>query len=144
MAFRQKDLRPDPEPGLTGEFRAFLNETSAHLRTRGELFGIEAREAAASYSRKFALAALGFATLAVAYLLILSAIIGLLGSLFSGAGLSLANWIGAALILAALHLIIAFVALQKSRKAGKEAAHFEHTLAELRKDQQWLNHKKNN
>lgn len=144
MASRRTEPTPGSETGLKEEFRAFLDDASSHLRTRGELFGIEAKEAAASCSRKFALAAFGFGTLAVGYLLVIASLVGIIGSLFAGSDFSLANWTGAALLLGIIHLVLAFLILQKARKAGKDAALFEYTLAELRKDQQWLNREKNN
>lgn len=144
MAFRQKD--PDaPSPrGLRDELGALMSESLHHLRTRGELLGIETREAVGVWRRQLLMSAFGFGTAFIAYLLIVGALIGLLGALFSGDGISLANWTGAALLLGAFHFAAAFLILRMARRIGREAVIFEYTLEELRKDQQWLSPEKKN
>ena len=74
----------------------------------------------------------------------MAALVGILGSLFSGSGFSLANWTGAALILGAIHLAAAVVILRKARALAKDLRAFEYTLDEFRKDQAWLNLEKKN
>ena len=144
MAFRSKSPDSDSPGGLRSEFRAFLGESSRHLRTRGELLALEAREAAAISRRRFLLSGAGFAALALGYLIICGGLIGLLGSLFDGSPVSLANWRGAALLIGALHLPVALLVLRKARQIKKDGVLFEHTLNEIRKDQECLNREKKN
>lgn len=144
MALRRSDSSPGGSPGLRHELCALLAESSEHLQTRAELLGLEAREAARFYRRRVILATAALLGLVVAYLLVLSAAVGLLGSLLAGSGLSLGNWMGGALLLAASHLIGALVALRLSRQADRDAGLFHATLTELRKDQEWLKREKHN
>lgn len=144
MPFHKKDSSEPPHDGIRQEFREFLEDSGRHLRTRGELFGIEAKEAAAVYRRKALLTGAGLGALAVAYLLTLAALIGILGSLFAQSGFSLANWTGATLLLAALHFVAALAALSKARRIGRDATLFKYTREEFRKDQEWLNPEKKN
>ena len=144
MAFRKKDPSDSPPDGLRQEFLEFLKDSGRYLCTRGELFGIEAKEAAEVYRRKFRAAGCGFVSLALGYLLTTAAVVGILGSLFAGAGVTLANWTGASLVVATLHFVVAVIALRRARQIGRQAALFEYTSGEFRNDQQWLNPEKKN
>ncbi len=143
MAFRQKDPASPPSPrGLRDELGALAADSLRHLRTWGELLGIETREAVGIWRRHLLMSAFGFGSAIIAYLLVVGALIGLLGAVFSGDDLSLANWTGAALLLGSLHFAAALVILRMARRIGREAILFEYTREELRKDQQWLSPEK--
>ena len=144
MAFRRSDPARQESPGIRHELRAFLAESSEHLQTRAELLRLEAREAAAFYTRRMVLAVAALLGLLLAYLLVLCAAVGCLGDLLAGSGFSLRNWMGGALLLALGHFVASFLALRASRQAGKQAEFFRATLTELRKDQEWLTREKNN
>lgn len=144
MAFRNPDPSREESAGLRNEVRSFLEESSEHLRTRGELLGIEAREAADIWSRKGRLLATGVLFLATGYVLVITALVGVIGSLLASASVSLANWMGASLILALLNFVAGIALLVKARNIGRGTPVFGATLNELRKDQQWLSREKTN
>lgn len=143
MAFRRtKPSSEGDSPSLKQELGSLIGEASTHVRVRGELFAIEAKEAAGIYKRKLALSLTGLICLIIGYLLILGAGVGILGGLFAGVGFSLSNWIGAALILSLVHLILGVLVLKKGRKMSESSPTFEYTLNELKKDQKWIKHEK--
>jgi uncharacterized membrane protein YqjE len=144
MAFRRTPSPDRDSPGLKQELCALILESSDHLRTRAELLGLEAREAARLCSRRFAFAVLSLVSLILAYLLALTAAIGILGILLSNAGFTLRNWVGGTLLLAALHLAAALFARRQARRSDRKVALFSATLRELQKDQEWLAREKKN
>lgn len=144
MTFRPKERSPDDSPGLRRELYAFVAAASDQFRTRSELFGLEAREAAQLCGRKVVCAVIALTLFATGYLLIIASLIGLIGSLLAGHGLILRNWTGAGLLVALLHLVAGFLFLRKVRSSPDEPPLFSATLSELRKDQQWLEREKNN
>lgn len=139
MAFgRKKPSSESSSPGLKRELGELLEEASSHARVRGELFTIEAKEAAEIYGRKFGISIAALAFLLTGYLLGLAATVGLLGSLFSGSGFSLANWTGASFLIAAIHFIVGVLLLKKGKQTGQNFPAFEYTRNEFKKDQQWI------
>lgn len=143
MGFGRKNSSSDENSsGLKEELGALVDQASTHARVRGELFAIEAKEAAEIYGRKFGLTMAGLTCLAIGYLLILAGVIGLLGAFFEDSSLSLANWTGAAFAIALLHLTLGAVLIKMGRKSGRETRIFEYTRNELKKDQQWIRQEK--
>ncbi len=129
--------------GLKAEVSSFFKEASAYLQLRSELFTIEAKEAGQVYGKKSSLVLLSAGLLLISYLLLLAALIGILAAaLDPEQTLTLANWTGASLILAALHLILGFLLFKKAKKIGQDQRFFEYTRNELQKEQEWLKHKK--
>lgn len=129
--------------GLKAELTSFLQDASAYLKLRGELFTIEAKEAGQTYGKKVGLVVAGGVLMLLAYLLILVAMIGIIATtLDSSSELTFTNWIGATLILAAVHLLAGFLIFRKGRKIGVDQELFEYTRSEIQNEQQWLKHKR--
>ncbi len=144
MAFgRSKPSSGDSSPGLRHELTSFLREASSFAQLRGELLGIEAKEAAEIYGKKTGLIVIGGIFLLLGHLLLIAGLVGTLGSALAGDPFSLANWTGAALILTAIHVIAGVILIRKGRKIGSTSELFEYSRSELKKDQEWLSHKKN-
>ncbi|MDB2673497.1 phage holin family protein [Akkermansiaceae bacterium] len=139
---RKKSSSDENASGLKEELGAFIDEAFSHARIRGELFAIEAKEAAGIYGRKFGFTVAGLVCLAIGYLLIVSGLIGLLGFLLEGLSLSLLNWTGAAFAIAILHLIVGAVLIKKGKKSDQNTRVFEYTRNEFKKDQQWIRQEK--
>ena len=124
--------------GLKEEVVSFSKSSGAYLSARSELFGIEAREAGVVYKGKITSLVIAGLTLALGYVMLLVVAVALLGELFVQKFTGpLAGWIGSALALGGLHLLIGVIFLRKSRK-GSSVSLFESTRAEWHKDQQWL------
>ena len=138
----KKSSSDEKSSGLKEEFGAFIDEASNHARIRGELFAIEAKEAAELYGRKFRFTVAGLACLTIGYLLIISGLIGLLGFLLEGLSFSLLNWTGAAFAIAILHLIVGAILIKKGKNSDKNSRIFEYTRKEFKKDQQWIRQEK--
>ncbi len=128
---------------MKAEITSFLQEASAYLKLKSELFTIEAKEAGLFYRKKIYLLLLSIALLLIGYLLLLVSLIGILSAALNpNTHLTLANWTGASLILAALHLISAFILFKQAQKIGLNQDLFPYTRDELLKEQEWLKHKK--
>ena len=100
------------------------------LDARLELFRVEMHEAGRRAGRRVALVALVAGCAFFCWALLMAGLVGLLSI---GAGWP---WHGAALALAAAHLLAAGIALMVLRKASPGS--FPLTRAELLKDRQWL------
>jgi len=143
MAFgRSKPASSESSPGLKQKLISFLKEASFYAQLRGELLGIEAKEAAGIYGKKISLIVAGGISLLLGYLLLIAGLIGLIGSALAGEPVSLENWTGAALVLATIHVTVGVILIRKGRKTGANSELFEYSRSELKKDQEWLNHKK--
>ena len=141
MAISQK---PPPaeksDPGFRDEFSSFIAGIKSYVMARGELFSIEAREAAAILGRKSGLGGAALFLLFFGYLLLAGAATGILGQLLNpDVPLQLRGWIGGALILAFIHIVGGILILLKLKRTGRNMELFEVTRSEFRKDQEWLN-----
>lgn len=99
------------------------------ISARAELFSLEAKEAGAFFGRKAVFAVIIAFCAVVAWLAIVAGLIGWVAS----AGVP---WYFAALGAAALHLLVAGIAVVLLRRPIPPA--FSHTKAELAKDREWL------
>lgn len=144
MAFgRQKPPSTGSEPGLKEELASLTNSLKSYLGARAELLSIEAKEAAGILGKKAGLGGLTAFLLIFGYLLLLIFGVGVIGQgLNPHATIDLKSWVGAALVLAVIHLMtcILLIILQKRTKISTEL--FEVTRAEFKKDQEWLNNEK--
>lgn len=141
MAFSKKTppTSKTNEGGLKSELSTFLRDSSTYLRLRGELFSIEAKEAAQIYSKKLSYLLIGCGLALFGYITLISSLIGIIGNLFSGADFTLANWAGAALLIALVHIILGTIFILKGRALGSGKSLFEYTRSELQTEKTWLN-----
>lgn len=139
MVFRRASSSSDDSSGIKEELSAFSKEAGVYLKTRAELLAIESQEAGRILGKRAAVLIAGILALIVTYLTGLAAIIYLLGRWFDHVGDGvLANWAGAGLLMAGVHLLIAFICLKKQKNIGQKDPLFEYTRAEWQKDQQWI------
>ena len=110
-----------------------------HIRARGELLAIEAREASETLAKRGSLAVAAIAVLGIGYSLILVACVALLGrwidslsSNFSGMG-----WQLSAIAAGLLHVILSLGMFRKLKRY-KNLSLFEFTRAEFTKDGEWI------
>ena len=150
MALANQDPPPKPTEsgteevtGLQALLASFSQDALAYLELRGKLFGVEAKEAGQVYGRKGRFIVAGVISLALGYLTLLAAGIGLIGDgLDPLAQISLKNWIGGALILAAVHLLLGMILLRRGVKFKAPKGLFKYTRHEFTKEQEWLKQKK--
>ena len=141
MAFGKKTSPTSEtnEGGLKSELSTFLRDSSTYLRLRGELFSIEAKEAGQTYRKKLNYTLAGWFLALFGYITLVTSLIGILGLLFSDADFTLANWIGAALSVALVHIILGTILILKGRALGAGKPLFEYTRSELQTEKTWLN-----
>ena len=131
-----RPIPPEPEiPGLPESLRLLIASALGYLSARFELFSLEAKDAAANYVKIIILLVVAVATLVAGLVFFLCAFFYLVawlahwhwGWVFFGFGfLSLA--------------ITIFCALVAKHRFGTE--NFATTLAELKKDKEWLSQTK--
>ena len=121
---------------------AYIKEEGAeYVKTKVELASIEAKEAAEITTRKaIAAGILAFFGI-LSYLLLIVSLIGACTKMLEGKMHNIEQHIGTWPIVTfgffILHLLLVFIFLDKLKNAGKTPL-FQHTLAELQKDKQWL------
>lgn len=143
MAFgRNKPSPDDSSSGLKQEMTSFFKDASSYARIRGELLAIEAKEAAGIYGKKLGLVIAGAVLLLVGYLILTAGLVGIIGTALAGKSFTLANWTGACLIVAGVHLLTGVLLLRKGRKNDPGSPAFEYTRSEFKKDQEWLANQK--
>ena len=138
------DSSPEDSGRQSGKDR-FLEGLAEHIKARGELLAIEAREAREALGRQGALASATGAIIVIGYGLILIAGISLLGRWLESLVPSLSGigWQLSALAAGLVHLVLALLLFRKL-KQQRDLNLFEFTRAEFNKDGQWLNQVKKN
>ena len=127
--------RPAPESGLSGHLLSLLASLSGYFRARAELAGIEGKEAAAVYLKVAVVLIAAIGLLAFGYAFLWIGIVALLSTFLY------VHWGWLVLGVALLHLVgCAGCALAIVRLWKKPV--FTGTLAEFRKDQEWLSRQK--
>ena len=115
-----------------------------YLHARAELLSIEGREAVSLVGKRLISGIIAGCFIGLGYLLILVTAIALGGHyLAQNQEGMLANWMGASLIAAVIHLFLGLIFLSKARQKNK-APLFEYTRAEWEKDQQWIQNQSKN
>ena len=132
-----KPIPPEPElPGLPESLRLLIASAVGYLSARFELFSLEAKDAASNYTKIVILLVVAVATLVTGLVFFLCSLLCLVawlahdhwGWVFFGFGfLSL--------------LITIFCALVAKHRFS--TASFATTMAELKKDKEWLSQTKN-
>lgn len=132
------DSSPEESGTQPGDHR-FREGLGEHIRARGELLAIEAREASETLAKRGSLAVAAIAVLGIGYSLILVACVALLGrwidslsSNFSGMG-----WQLSAVAAGLLHVILSLGVFRKLKRY-KNLSLFEFTRAEFTKDGEWI------
>lgn len=131
---KQPTSRVDPT-GLLAHAACWLATLLQYLKARLTLAGLEAKEAGANYGVAAAMVAGALFIAVLGYVFLIVATVFAIGAAFGGGSAWIAVMGGAAL----LHLGGAGLLLWIARRRCKAGA-FENTLAELKKDQQWLTH----
>ncbi|MDG2489097.1 MAG: phage holin family protein [Roseibacillus sp.] len=133
------------ESGTQSGKDRLLEGLAEHIKARGELLFIEAREAREALGRRGALASATGAIIVIGYGLILIAGISLLGRWLDdlAPGLSGIGWQVSALAAGLVHLALALLLFRKL-KQKRDLNLFEFTRAEFNKDGEWLNQVKKN
>lgn len=119
--------------GLFSHLAELLGAKLAYLRARLQLAGIESREALVHYAIILGLAVGALVIALFGYLLFVIGIVFLIAWLLGGGN----AWIWVMLAAAATHLI-GTATLLLVAKIKLSQPMFEATLAEFKKDQQWL------
>ena len=128
-----EDRRAAEAAGLWGHLAGLLGAKLAYLRARGELAGIEGREAAVHYGIALGLAIGGFVLLVFSYFfLVLAAVFAIAWALGGGNA-----WLWVLLGAAVLHLVAAGGLFFAVRIKIAQPV-FTATREEFRKDQAWL------
>lgn len=137
------DSSPE-ESGKTSDKHRLREGLAEHIKARGELLVIEAREAREALGRQGALAFATGAIILIGYGLILVAGISLLGLWLENLCPSLCGigWQICSLAAGFLHLVLALTFFRKL-KQQRDLNLFEFTRAEFNKDGEWLNQVKN-
>ncbi len=119
-------------PGLVESVRLLAGSLVGSLSARLELLGLESREAAANYLRVLVLAVVALIGLVFGYFFL---VLGLAFLVQAGTGWS---WVTVTAAFGAAHLAVAvFCAFSIKTRLATPA--FTESLAELRKDRDWLN-----
>ena len=125
---------PAGSTGLFADAAGFLAATLRYLKARLTLAGMEARAAGAHYGTAAALVAGALFIAVLGYVFLIITLVFGIAAAFDGAS----AWIAVMGAAALLHLGGAALLLWVARRRCKGGA-FDDTLAELKKDQQWLN-----
>lgn len=122
---------PPGPPGLLDSFRHLLGALVGYISARLELAGLEGREAMATFGRALVLLILALIGLIFGYFFL---VLGLafLVQIFTGW-----NWVVITTAFGAGHFLLALLCALGIRSAVSAGA-FHETLAELRKDRDWL------
>ena len=127
---------PMPSPhrrGILADIAAFLAATARYTRARLTLAGIEAREAGSNFGLAAAMVAGAMLVAVLGYVFLVITLVFAIAAAFTATHAWL--WVMAAAAL--LHLAGAAALVWLACKRVQAGA-FPATLAELRKDQQWL------
>ena len=127
-----EETRSVKEAGLFGHLSALLAAKLAYLHARLELAGIESKEAAIHLGIILGLAIVGLVLLIFGYFFLVIAVAFLIGLAFGGHA-----WVWVLFGAAVLHLLGAGLLLLIA-KTRLGVPLFPLTLAELKKDQEWL------
>ena len=116
----------------------FVRETVSYLQLRGELAGLEGQEAASLFVKKGIRFLIGGLILLQAYLLLLVSSVAALGYGLEKLGEGLFfGWIGAAVSIAGLHILIGLIFILRARRPIRQPL-FPLTRDQWVKDQQWI------
>lgn len=121
-------------PGLPESIRLWLASAAGYLHARLALLGLEAKDAAVSYLQIALLLIAAVILVIFGYVFLVIAAAFLVAYLFQWPW----GWITLAFGLAHVFLAAACVFIAKSRFSG---AGFASSIAEFKKDQEWLNQK---
>jgi uncharacterized membrane protein YqjE len=124
---------PDSAQGLSSNLLAFVSTLARHLGARLELFALESREAGAQGASVALLLAGTALCIAIGYLFLCLAAVFLIGLAFGGGN----AWAWVCGATGILHVAGAAFLARKIRSLASRPL-FEATLAELRKDSEWL------
>lgn len=132
-----KAIPPEPDiPGLPESLRLLIASAVGYFSARFELFGLEAKDAAANYVKIVILLVVAVATLVTGLVFFLCA------SLYLVAWLAHWHWGWVFFGFGFLSLIITiFCALVAKHRFS--TASFASTMAELKKDKEWLSQTRN-
>lgn len=131
-----RETEPSPDNGSTGvagRARSFLAACAQYASARLRLASLEGREAAAHVFKMLLIVGAAVVLGAFGWLFACLALVFLLAKAFGGAN----GWVWAALLMAALHFLGAFV-LARILKSRIGTTLFPITTEELKKDQEWL------
>ena len=121
-----------PPPPVEIEEDSWAKAAAEFVSSRIELIRLEAEQAGTQLARKAAFLAACIICVVMVWLLLSAGLIGLITSLSGGR----VPWYGAAMILAALHLVGGVFAVMQLRKPV--APTFPLTRNQLAKDKEWL------
>jgi uncharacterized membrane protein YqjE len=134
---KEREPAPDEKtPGAAGQARSFLAACARYASARFQLASIEGREAAAHGLKLIALTAAAVVLATFGWLFLCLATVFLLAKAFGGPH----GWLWAALAMAGAHFIgVLLLALMLRAKLARKV--FPMTIAEIKKDQEWLDQK---
>ena len=125
--------------GTLSHFAGFLRSAARYLATRLALVGLEAKEAGAHYGAAAAMIAGGFLVAVLGYVfLVTTAVFGIAAG-FDGNHAWILVMGGAAFLHLGGAVVLVFLGLRRMRVGA-----FSSTLAEFKKDQEWLSTLANN
>ena len=136
MAATNPQSPPEPSvPGLPESIRLMLASFSGYLHARFELLGLEAKDAAANYVK------LAIALVCAVLFLVVGLVFLVAGAVVAVAWLvgGYWGWVLLGFALVSLGLTVALLLIAKSRFA---VASFANTIAEFKKDKEWLSQTK--
>jgi uncharacterized membrane protein YqjE len=116
----------------TQRLRGLVQAGLAYAEARGKLFQIETQEAAYHATHIGKGAALGIGAVIGAWLLLTPALVSLIAKAASQ------PWEYIAIVIGAVHLIIAFVLLRRVQARLPQVRLFEESLNQLQKDREWI------
>lgn len=122
--------KPPADSGETGPKAPWIEACVDLVSARLALFQCEAKQAAARSIAKIVLLIAGLLALAVTWLLLMAALIGIIASHTPLA------WYWTSLCIAGIHLAAALALLRAAKVPG--ASSFEQTRAEFTKDREWF------
>jgi uncharacterized membrane protein YqjE len=126
---------PEPElPGLPESIRLWLAAASGYIHSRLELFGLEAKGAAVSYLQIAAFLVCALICLVFGYVFLVIAAVFLVAFLFHW------NWGWITLGFGVGHLLLAAACVWMAKVRFSHAG-FPSTIAEFKKDKEWLSQK---
>lgn len=129
--------RPAEDGGLTENLRTFASAFTAFLQARLRLAGLESKEAAAHYFKILILLLAGLVGLFLGYIFLCIAAVFLVSRLLG------VPWFWILLATGGAHVLIAGIAALVARSKFARPM-FGATIAEIKKDQEWLNTPKTN
>jgi uncharacterized membrane protein YqjE len=129
--------RPAGDGGLTDNLRTLAASITAFLRARMQLAGLESKEAAAHFLKITVLLLVALFGLFLGYIFLCIAFV------FLAARLLRIEWLWILLAMGVAHLAVAGVAALIARAKFARPV-FGATIAEIKKDQEWLNTPKTN